>query len=1132
MRKLLALILCLALAAGLVPAFAEEEAAALPAVGDVVEGFEVKEIRPYAVIGAQLVLFEHQKTGAKLLYIANQDTNRAFQLAFPTRPIDNTGLPHVFEHATMSGSEKYPSDALWFNLVYQTYHTYMNAHTADALTWYPIASMSEEQLLALADFYTDSCFHPMLMEDENIYRTEAWRYEMADADSPLTLNGTVYSEMLGALTLQRTALDNANALTFPGAALAYEVGGKPEHIPEMTWEALKEYHEKYYHPSNCIAYLYGSFSDYTRFLKLLDAEFSRYEKKEFTWEDAGYTRITEPVTASFAYPVAEGTDTRNQSTVIYYVLMPGLRDDPAAERIVDHADYVLNSAGSPLMINLKNAFPAGSFSAGREVAAPDDALCFTAANLNPEDAEQFRTIVNDSLKQVVAEGFDAMLVDSVLNTQEMSNRMALESGDPVSTVLTNFAYNYAVTGDPFDYKNDVESVSALREEYESGALTQAVSTWMTDPALYTLSVTYPAPGEKEKADAALADRLAEAKAGMSADEIEAIVAAANAPQADKDNSAMVASLKPVSLADLPEEVRIYDTTDETGADGVRYITTAAGVDGISHVELGVDARVIAQEDLHYLRLFTRLMGQLGTDAHTKDEIAVLTGRYLTGGFGVSMYETADLDDVYGHVTVEWTALDDDQEECFALAEELMFHTQYTDTALLADRVAAQKAFVRNSISQNPYTALLLRHEGIDNVRMRYYNYLNYLDYYAFLEETEKALAENPEAVTAKLEQIRSQLASRTNAAAGLAGSEASIALTRPLAEAFFAKLEAKEQAYPAYDLPAPALREAVITDGNIHYNTVIAGFRTMGLEADPGLDITAKIIIDKVILPVLRDQMGAYDVFCGVDEDAEMYLISYRDPNVRETFAVYDALAGQIEAMELTQDDVDGYIMNSYSALALPAGELTGASAEFARVIKGESAEKNLEKMRAYKAVTPETVKAHAAYFAALAEKGARGTAGSAKGIQDNADLYDAVLNPFGVEAVEAAPITDVAEDDPKAAAIQAVCDAGAMAAPEGLFRPGASATLGDLAWGFYVFGMGSNPTDAAEAYETFVGYGLLQGGGNAEDELTWDALNAQTKLFLKAGYNYDLEETFSGAGSTVTRYELAGILHHIFLEE
>ena len=163
------------------------EAVGLPAVGDVVEGFEVKEIRPFELIGAQLVLFEHQKTGAKVLYVANEDTNRAFQLSFPTRPEDGSGVPHVFEHATLAGSEKYPSSSLWFNLSFQSYNTYMNAHTTDALTYYPLASLSEEQLLRLADFYTDSCFHPLIMEREDIYRTEAWRYEMTDMDKPSDL---------------------------------------------------------------------------------------------------------------------------------------------------------------------------------------------------------------------------------------------------------------------------------------------------------------------------------------------------------------------------------------------------------------------------------------------------------------------------------------------------------------------------------------------------------------------------------------------------------------------------------------------------------------------------------------------------------------------------------------------------------------------------------------------------------------------------------------------------------------------------------------------------------------------------------------------------------------------------------
>ena len=138
MKKLLSVVLALLLAlscvGGAAKAVHAESDPSLPKVGDVVHGFEVKEIRPFQMIGAELVLFEHQRTGAKLLWIANEDTNRAFQLTFPTRPYDDTGLPHVFEHATLFGSEKYPSTALFFNIGYQTYNTYLNA---PATPWRP-----------------------------------------------------------------------------------------------------------------------------------------------------------------------------------------------------------------------------------------------------------------------------------------------------------------------------------------------------------------------------------------------------------------------------------------------------------------------------------------------------------------------------------------------------------------------------------------------------------------------------------------------------------------------------------------------------------------------------------------------------------------------------------------------------------------------------------------------------------------------------------------------------------------------------------------------------------------------------------------------------------------------------------
>ena len=1124
MKKLLSLLLALALFVSVLPAIAEpapadtDEAVGLPAVGDVVEGFEVKEIRPFEMVGADLVLFEHQKTGAKLLYIANEDTNRAFQLTFPTRPIDNTGLPHVFEHSTLSGSAKYPSTGLWFNLIYQSYQTYMNAYTMDAMTSYPIASLSEEQLLALADFYTDCCLHPIVKEREDIYRTEAWRYEMEDMDSPLTLNGTVYSEMTGAMDLRESALDNANLVTFPGAALTFNYGGKPEAIPEMTWDALKNYHDTYYHPSNCIAYLYGSFEDYTVFLKLLDEAFSPYEKKEFSFTDSGYTRITEPVVTSVPYAVAEGTDTANQSTIYYYIICPGLKENKAQQRAADHVWELLGNSGSLLMQNLKKAFPSGSFSCGRELAAPDDALVFVANNVNKEDAEAFRTVVNDSLKQIAQDGFDTVQLDSIVTAKLLNNKLALESGEPVDTVMNSLAYAYAVTGNPFDYVESTEDQANIMDENAQGLLTAAISDWYVDPELYTLTTTYPEPGLKEKQDAALAEKLAEIKAGMTDEEKQAIIDATHAEPEEDENAEMIAALTPVTVADLPEEVREYAITDETGEDGVRRMNAVAGVDGVGKVDLYFDARTLPQEDIHYLRLFTRLLGQLDTDAHSKEELAVLMDRYLMSRtIGVDTCNTPEKDDVIAYLIAEWVALDDDLAAGYDLMKEILFHTQFTDLQTLSERITAQKAYVRNSINNNPYVALYSRQEGVGDPRSRYYDYLNYTAYYAFLEELEAQMASEPETVVARLQNIQSFFTNRSGAVATFAGNEASIAVNAPLVDTFFADIASEEREYPAYDLPVPPIREAVSVDGNIQYNCNCAAFSQIGVEPDYSLNVIGSLIADQLLIPVLRDQMGAYSVWCGTDGDYAMYLISYRDPNVKATFDLYDSIPEKLAAMELTQEQIDGYIMQQYSSLAKPAGELGGAVTAMTNILHRRPADEKLQQMRAYKSVTPESVKAAAEAYAKLMEKGCRGTVGPIGTLQANSDLYDAIQNPFHTEDLSQVSFSDVAEDNEHHDAIYAAFTSGMMAAKEeGLFAPDEPATVGDFLGGLYMLiGGGSNDPDACK--ETLVGYGLVAADQDLNAELHEDLLCG---LLTAIG----AEMTTDTPDAAVTRADLADL--------
>ena len=1134
MKKMLPFLLGIwLLAAAVSPAAAAESSAALPETGDVVEGFEVMEIRDFPLMGAQAIHLEHQKTGAKMVYIANEDTNRVFMLAFNTRPIDNTGLPHVFEHATINGSDKYPSTTLWFSATYQTYNTFMNAFTTDAMTAYPVASLSEAQLLKLADLYTDDCFHPLLMKDESLFRREAWRYRLEDMEGELTMEGTVYSEMLGALDLERQAMLNANRAAFPGSSLGYEYGGDPDFIPDMTWEALKNYHDTYYHPSNCTAYLYGQFEDYTAFLALLNAEFSRFEKQEFSEDTSAYTPITEPVVESYGFPMEAGSSTDNASEIWYYVVCPGMRDNPEEEEIMDQLCNMLGAAASPLMQNLDKVLPYGSFSVGREMAAPDDAVGFNASNVNPEDAELFVETVNSSLREIAENGFSQDLVDAEMASLFLSTALVGESAQAGINIVESISYLNALTGNPFRYLESVEALEKIDEWNQQGLLAGAITDWLLDKETTALVTTYPDPGKQEEKQEALKAKLAEIKAGMSEEELQAIIDFTNAPADDTDNTEMLASLKAVTVQSLPEEIREYAVTEEDGEDGVRRIDVEANVDGIGQVALTFDASGLPQELLHYFSLYTNLLGDMDTSAHSWEELQVLISRYLYSAdirLAIPKVEKKFIP----MMRAAWIAADADLEAGYNLVSELLFDTDFSDTARLSDRISSMKSAMRTSFNSTPYNVSIYRAMGVSDPAARYWAYCNGVEYYAFLEQTEALLASEPETVLAGLQAVQEYFRSHVQGfTAGFCGNPESIAVNRPLADGFLASLGTEPFEAQEYDLPVPAAHEAMIVDSNIQFNLLYADYDSLGLaDKDAEVQAVSSVISDLFLIPLLRDQYGVYTPMAGAMTDNGIYLLSYRDPNVKETFQVYSDLPQMMSEMELDQDTLDGYLMSTYVNYAQGAGELTGAYEALLNQLQKEPQDKRLMSMRQLKAMTPESVKAYAEVYQAMVENGVWMTDGGAGAVNANADLYEQILNPFGSVDTSQTELTDAPEGSEHYDAIRFAFENGLMlTAAEDAFGADEPACLGELLGGLTAaIGAGSN--DPEEALAFWSQYGLV----GADADLSGSLNKAAVGQFMKgfgALIGTELPDLLPELESTqdLTRADLAELLYRLLSE-
>ena len=154
----------------------------LPAVGDELFGFRVTDITPFQQKNAQLVSLDHLKSGAEVLYFACGDTDKAVNVYYRTEAESDQGIPHVFEHITLSGSGKYPNSDLFDVIMAKTYNTYMNAGTYQQMTGYNMSSLSEDQLLAIMDYYMDGLTDPLALRDEHPLKRESFRYELEDPD--------------------------------------------------------------------------------------------------------------------------------------------------------------------------------------------------------------------------------------------------------------------------------------------------------------------------------------------------------------------------------------------------------------------------------------------------------------------------------------------------------------------------------------------------------------------------------------------------------------------------------------------------------------------------------------------------------------------------------------------------------------------------------------------------------------------------------------------------------------------------------------------------------------------------------------------------------------------------------------
>ncbi|MCR5031214.1 MAG: insulinase family protein, partial [Selenomonadaceae bacterium] len=494
-------------------------------VNDKMHGFRLTEMKEISEISSQCFLFEHEKSGARLFYVKNDDDNKVFSISFRTPPVDDTGAAHIVEHSTLCGSRKFPLKEPFVELVKGSLNTFLNAMTYPDKTMYPVASRNAQDFRNLMNVYLDAVFYPQMYDKPEVLLQEGWHYEIDSPDASLRYSGVVYNEMKGATSSPEDLLETELLKRlYPDTAYAFESGGNPEKIPDITQESFVAFHKKYYHPSNSYIYLYGDM-DIDGTLAFIDeAYLSHFSRQEIDSALRKQALFDEMKRVTAEYPVGAEEDTKEKTYLALGMIVcdAGDRLTRAAMSILTHALFMTDAA--PVTQALMDAGIGKDVTASLESQIAQPNLAVEVTNAEPEDAERFYQVVMDTIGRLSKDGIDRTLLEASLNYLEFKTRESDFASTPKGlvynlAVMTHWLYG----GDPAEPLFYEKEFKTLREGLDNGLFEKMLRRCVLDNPHKVLVTMKPSTTMAAAREAATEKLLAEKKAAMSAEEIDGII---------------------------------------------------------------------------------------------------------------------------------------------------------------------------------------------------------------------------------------------------------------------------------------------------------------------------------------------------------------------------------------------------------------------------------------------------------------------------------------------------------------------------------------------------------------------------------------------------------------------------------
>lgn len=943
-------------------------------------------------------ILRHKKSGARIAILSNNDDNKVFYIGFRTPPEDETGVPHIIEHTTLCGSKKFPVKDPFIELAKGSLNTFLNAMTYPDKTVYPIASCNDQDFKNLMDVYLDAVFNPNITKYEEIFKQEGWHYELTGKDDELKINGVVYNEMKGAYSSPDEVLSSQIYRSlFPDNTYSKDSGGNPEYIPKLTYEAYLDFYHKYYHPSNSYIYLYGDM-DVVERLEWLDKEYlSLYDYKKVNSEINKQPAFDKIKNVEAQYSITMD-DSQENKTYLSYNRVVGDTLDEMLYQAFDVLDYALvSSPGAPVKQALIDAGIGDDVYGSYDAGILQPVFSFVAKNANASQADEFESIIENTLKEVVKTGINKEALLAGINSSEFKFREADFGQFPKGLLFGLNCLDSWLFDDmkPFIHLECLGTFAKLRKAVDTDYFEKLIQEYLLDNTHGSSVTVKPKRGLGNEREEALAKELSDYKASLSDEEIKKLIEDTEhlkkyqeEPSSDED----LRKLPMLTRADMKKNAMPFSNIEDELLD-VKVVRHDIESNGIDYISFLFDAGDFAQSELGYLGFFTNALGLVSTEKYSYTDLANATNIY-TGGISTGTASHPDIKDRNNFVfklEVKLKVLEKNLDKALELMEQMLLSSDFTDTKRLGELVAQIKARLQANLSSSGHLVAAMRSMSSFSRYALYQDELKGVAFYRSICRIEKELSESPKSVSDKLAAIAKKLFARNRMLISFTGNNEAYGNAKPSLEKVIAGFDKMSAIGNQAEVHFNTAKEAFIDASQIQYVAKTGDFICEGYEYTGALRLLRIILSYDYLWINVRVKGGAYGCMNTFLRSGESYFVSYRDPNLSDTLDVYDRIPEYIKSFSPDERDMTKYIIGTFSALDTPMNPEAKGSRSLSAYLEGITYEQIQKERNEILNAQPKDIRRLADLVEAVLKKDSICVIGNENMIKESAGLFENV---------------------------------------------------------------------------------------------------------------------------------------------